>query len=424
MKRLVSLALSAASLAAVLGGCGGESSRHAQYYYGKNPLKSGTFIDAFVSGLEYNSSLGNAGVTDENGTFLYRNGEFLTFTVGRLALGTALASSIITPRAFYYFDHRGSLSDTPVSVETQEISNRVRLMLALDEDPNTIGIQISGQTRAEALQWETPEYNASESAFVQAVREATDGMITALPSAAVANEHFSRSLRCIYSGGYKGEWDTGDPQKPGGFVGVMIQADGTIVAMGDGQQVGTQPDTVIYTIGEHNISSERYRFDGSNWYFNRKTGAIEEAGLKISGYGVSVGFDRVEGTFVNEGQEGHYSALRIGSVPDAAFRYTGYGYMSQDPNQPVGMFIMDVDANGSVSGLIHDARTDEEPRLHGRIDPKTGVADLKLQDALGTVLSGRVDFDDPAGGLQLQWSNDQGRGTVKGVGCQLRPLLR
>lgn len=425
MKAYAKILLPAAAVVALLAGCGGESSRHAQYYYGKNPLKSGKFVDAFVSGLEYNSSLGNAGLTDANGTFMYRSGEFMTFTVGKLKLGTALAASVITPRAFYYFDHRESLPDTPVSVETAEINNRVRLMLALDESPETMGIQISDATRAAALKWRTPEYNASENAFDQAVNEATGGMITSLPSAMEANEHFSRSLRCIYSGGYKGEWDTGDPTQPGGFVGVMIQVDGTIVAMGDGQQVGTQPDTMIYTIGEHNISSEQYRFDGSNWYFNRKTGEIEEAGLKISGYGTSIGFDRVEGTFVNEGQSGHYTAQRIGSIPDAAFRYTGYGYTQQDPNQPIGMFIMDVDALGSVSGLIHDARTDAEPRLHGSIDPKTGMVDLRLSDDKGTVLSGKVDFNDPAGTLALQWKdNDGNQGTVRGIGCQLRPMLQ
>jgi len=58
---------------------------------------NGQFIDAAVKGLPYSTSFGFIGTTETNGIFEYKAGDTVTFTVGKVKLGTTAASAITTP---------------------------------------------------------------------------------------------------------------------------------------------------------------------------------------------------------------------------------------------------------------------------------------------------------------------------------------
>jgi len=57
----------------------------------------GTFIDASVSGLNYVTSSGIEGVTTEIGNYEYKPGDTISFTLGKLKLGTNAATAVVTP---------------------------------------------------------------------------------------------------------------------------------------------------------------------------------------------------------------------------------------------------------------------------------------------------------------------------------------
>ena len=86
-------------LATILIGCGsgekGEKKTDTEYYT-DNVTKVGVFKDAPVQGLNY-QTLTYKGITDENGHFKYKKGEYITFKLGDAVLGTVKANSVITP---------------------------------------------------------------------------------------------------------------------------------------------------------------------------------------------------------------------------------------------------------------------------------------------------------------------------------------
>ncbi|NPA10895.1 MAG: hypothetical protein GXO62_01465 [Epsilonproteobacteria bacterium] len=73
-------------------GCGGGSGGGSE-----EEIKTGTFIDAVVINLEYNTSSGIKGVTDKDGKFTYRQGDEISFNIGSNTLGTVKAKEILTP---------------------------------------------------------------------------------------------------------------------------------------------------------------------------------------------------------------------------------------------------------------------------------------------------------------------------------------
>lgn len=82
--------------AALLTGCGGGGSGSSA------PANlTGQFIDSAVQGLTYACSSGNTGKTDELGNFTCKSGDTVTFSIGVREIGSAKASSIMTPYTLY-----------------------------------------------------------------------------------------------------------------------------------------------------------------------------------------------------------------------------------------------------------------------------------------------------------------------------------
>ena len=121
-------------LAAVLAGCGEESSVNVK----EAPLPpiQGVFIDSPVAGLTYNSPSVTNGKTDSNGQFDYFRGEAITFSIGELTFPSVAASNVVTPLSVFSTD----------TVFHPAVINSLRLLQSLDVDGDTSnGITIMTQ---------------------------------------------------------------------------------------------------------------------------------------------------------------------------------------------------------------------------------------------------------------------------------------
>jgi hypothetical protein len=108
------------------------------------PLIKGVFWDSPVKGLIYKTP-STQGMTNKEGEFKYFPGEDITFSVGDIELGTALAREMMTPCDLspVSFEPGDDLS----VITTKEVTNIARFIQTLDEDGNVEnGITISNQT--------------------------------------------------------------------------------------------------------------------------------------------------------------------------------------------------------------------------------------------------------------------------------------
>ncbi len=102
-------------------------------------VTAGRFLDSSVEGLEYQTQM-HFGVTDQNGTFIYMEGETVMFHVGDIVLGEAHAQSIMTPI---------DLVDGATDETHPMVINMARFLQTLDEDMDSEnGITITDEVRA------------------------------------------------------------------------------------------------------------------------------------------------------------------------------------------------------------------------------------------------------------------------------------
>ena len=67
---------------------------------GDTALNTAVLVDGIVEGAYYETSSGVTGYTDENGSFNFREGDSVTFSVGGVVLGTATAEDIASGQTF------------------------------------------------------------------------------------------------------------------------------------------------------------------------------------------------------------------------------------------------------------------------------------------------------------------------------------
>lgn len=144
------LAILAASLTTGLTACGGSSSDNQNNEEQVPPggdggdstiqagSETGRFVDSAVGGIEYETSAGYNGITNDNGEFKYNGGDEVTFTLGTLNFGTVAAKTFLTPKDLAAGDANKS-------------ANIARVLQTLDDDgiPDN-GITITAAAREEA----------------------------------------------------------------------------------------------------------------------------------------------------------------------------------------------------------------------------------------------------------------------------------
>ncbi len=138
MKKHLTLGTLSLVASAFLIGCGSSSDSSST----TTDTQTGYFIDSPVAGLNYKTSSGVTGVTDGKGSFKYKEGEKVEFTIGKLKLGEAepTQEGLVTPR---------ELTDNEESVKLI-----LRVLQALDVDNNTsngITIPASVTTALESI---------------------------------------------------------------------------------------------------------------------------------------------------------------------------------------------------------------------------------------------------------------------------------
>lgn len=102
-------------------GCGGGSGGGNS----QDTILNGSFIDAPVEGLKYSTPT-QSGFTDENGTFKYKQGEKVKFSIGNFILGETTGQNIITPLTI-----SGDVLLSEISTKSMNIA---RLVQSLDEN--------------------------------------------------------------------------------------------------------------------------------------------------------------------------------------------------------------------------------------------------------------------------------------------------
>ena len=170
-------------------GCGGGGDSSAPPSEKQQPLVlKGVFVDGPVQNLRYHTAT-QSGNTDTNGQFLYVEGETITFFIGSVVLGSALAAPIMTPM---------SLVPGANSPDDPAVMNIVRLLLSIDSNQEAgDGIQLSdvSHTAADGLAIDfslnTADFsnNPAVHTLVQSVK--TDGQLVDIT---VAQGHFNSTL--------------------------------------------------------------------------------------------------------------------------------------------------------------------------------------------------------------------------------------
>ncbi len=94
-----SLSILAAAVIFGFVGCGGGGSSSSSTS-SASATSTGTFVDAPVEGLSYETSSGIKGVTDNQGHFKYKEGDTVTFKIGKALIGKVVPESIVTPYTF------------------------------------------------------------------------------------------------------------------------------------------------------------------------------------------------------------------------------------------------------------------------------------------------------------------------------------
>lgn len=160
--------------------------------------RTGVFVDSAVAGLDYSGETTGGGMTSQQGEFSYVDGERLTFSIGKLELGSAQGSDILTPL---------SITDGAADATDQRVTNMLVLLQSLDADgDHNNGIQLNEPIRDEVslsagsihLDQSPEDFNAALVPLLARLEAAdafsdTDPRPRRATSVADALEHFSRS---------------------------------------------------------------------------------------------------------------------------------------------------------------------------------------------------------------------------------------
>ncbi|MFT7244430.1 MAG: YD repeat-containing protein [Candidatus Azotimanducaceae bacterium] len=158
MKKLVILPI----LSFLMSCSGGGSSSSSTGTPAPVQPSTGVFVDSPVAGLAFSTS-SQSGVTNSAGEFTYLQNEQVSFSLGSIVLGSAVAATVVSP-----LDLVGatSLDEAKLLGVTDELVNRLLFLQALDEDGNPDnGIDLT--QHSEQLRSETLEFAVSTERFLE-----------------------------------------------------------------------------------------------------------------------------------------------------------------------------------------------------------------------------------------------------------------
>ena len=182
IKKNTAIILSTVTISILLSGCGSSNTT--------DETSVGYFVDAAVQNAHYKTNSGKEGETDIQGKFEYKIGDSVTFSLGKLQLGTAIppVNGLITPN---------KLSD-----QNDTIILMLQMLQSLDSDGNTTnGITIAQDTidRFNELNTDLSFSDLNESTLIDldneyylGLDEDNDGLLDV--NATEAIEHMNESV--------------------------------------------------------------------------------------------------------------------------------------------------------------------------------------------------------------------------------------
>lgn len=351
---------------------------------------TGVFKDSNVSGLHYTTSSGQSGTTDASGHYSYMTGDTVTFSIGGVTLGSSVASGVVTPVDLV---SGGSSSSSTVL-------NIVRFLMMLDSNGNPDdGIAISADVQTAAGAWATLDF--SNQSFDTDVApmitecQTADGGTHTLPSAVTAQNHLEASLRCAYSGAFRGTFSGSDS----GTFGVIVDPQ-TGEVRGAAYSATYDSTTEAYGSGIVDYDQTMAFITGFV-----DTGATFQGQLTTP--------NTMSGTWQDSSTSDHgsFSGNRIGGAAQASYRYTGLAY--NDDYSVGAVLAMDV-SGGALTGVGYGVEDNEQFTFSGTLSGSTITATASN----GVEISGTFNSDDSFYGT---WTNpaDGDSGTFDGCGCTL-----
>jgi len=368
-------------------GCGGGGNNGSSAIA---TTTSGNFKDANVIGVQYKSG-SQSGLTGTQGNYICENGKNITFSIGKVVLGSVPCNTLITPIDLI---SNGNINNVGVI-------NIVRFLTALDDDGNVSnGMNITSKIRTLADAWTNIDFTSSTFDTDTNVTvifndiQNNIGPRHSLPTAAVAKAHLQSTLRCAYSGAFAGNYTGGDT----GGVGALISPiDGTMLI------VGYSDSLQSYFSGQ---GTQSFQLDST-----RNIQGSTVTGATFNGTINSV--NSVSGTWNNTGVTGNWKVTRIGGATDAKYRVVG-GY--NNTNGAVGLFSFDIDTSNHITGIAYNTFEDKKYTISGTFNGR----DINATASDGTIIS--ANFDPLAGTItnaQLSNTVQSTSGTFTGSGCAL-----
>lgn len=181
----------------VMFGCNDSSSNSSQPAQTEQSGLSGQIFDSMIQGLNYQTD-SMQGLTDASGSFTFKDGETVTFSIGLLELGQAVAKPIMTI---------ADLVDDSSGINNTTVLNIARLLQSIDADLNPKnGIQLTELIRDEvgaapldlSMLTQTFEKDSAVAALfdrLNALEAFGEGQTATLVSAESARAHFIQSVK-------------------------------------------------------------------------------------------------------------------------------------------------------------------------------------------------------------------------------------
>lgn len=302
---------------------------------------SGQFKDANVNGLSY-STPSRSGITDAMGTFSYEAGEMVEFSVGGVVIGSAAGSAVTTPIDLV----AGGSSDST------EVRNIVRFLMMLDqnEDPSD-GITISQAVRDVAASWTQVDFTTgdlgNELATIVSDVASVDSRVAPLPGNQAATDHVEGTMHCLMSG-Y--------------FLGAFAEAESSTIKLLIDPATGLVIVTYPGAPAEF-ISAEAVSVDGMRGFV---ASAMDGSGDNFEGR--LDDFDTISGVWTFGNDSGEFTAIRRLADPSAIYRFTGRWWRDTVRPRMDGPLVLNVDAQGNLTGESTENATGNEYTATGTFD--------------------------------------------------------
>ena len=364
--------------------CGGSSGGGSSVV-----VTNGVFKDSNVSGLSYESG-GQTGKTDAAGKFKYEDGKDVTFSLGKVDLGSGKGKAVMTPVDLV----------TDGTLASPEVINKVRFLMMLDKDNTpSNGIEISQKVQAKAASWTSVNFAANDFPTQNVNNIVTsasveDAVVHELPDAVAAAIHLKTTLLCANAGAYVGSYEGSES----GNIALLVNPV-------TGGVVGSSYNS------ENEVSVEIKNTKALDYDKGLEFVSGEDSAKTFSGKLNST--EALSGTWENSEdttKKGTFSGQRLGGESNAVYRYT-VSYSGSDK----GLFTFDVDQGNNIKGTTHSVSTNKESAITGKlVDNKLTAASVD-----GTKIDGDLDVDTLT--LSGVWSNVTAleAGTYTGSGCRL-----